>query len=67
MTWKIAKSYKKEDLDNFVLIRGELSGLFMFSWGSRGLLGLFLVGAVPPLPAKKCGKHESYFFEISER
>ena len=51
---KVQRNCKRGDLDNFGLIRGKLRVFFMFSWeggGWQGLLGPFLVGAVPPLLA----------------
>ena len=40
---------KRENPEHFGLIWGELSGFFMFSWGDTGVLGSYVVGAVPPL------------------
>ena len=45
----------KQHQEHFGLIWGGLRGFFMFSWRGRGALGLFLVGAVPPLPAMVWG------------
>ena len=52
--WKNAKKIAKGvDPEHFSLIRGVLRSFFMFSWwgGGQGVLGPFLVRAVPLLPA----------------
>ena len=53
-TWKIAKKMQKGGLKRFRFDKGELVGFYMlsmFCYGWQEVLGPFLVGAVPLLPA----------------
>ena len=46
------KKMQKGEQERFGLIRRELMGFFMFSWRKgQEVLGPFLAGAAPPLPA----------------